>query len=96
MFLGYVAFFPSIFIPTFAYFSCVSGRPSRKGGNIFFFSFLTLGFCIVFVFISLLLYTIKSRLQVTTKCSSRHFGSFGPGHCSNVEDAIVNESDPFV
>ena len=63
MFVGYVAFFPSIFIPTFAYFSCVSGRPSRKGGNIFFFSFLTLGFCIVFVFISLLLYTIKSRLQ---------------------------------
>lgn len=63
MFLGYVAFFPSIFIPTFAYFSCVSGRPSRKGGNIFFFSFLTLGFCIVFVFISLLLYTTKSRLQ---------------------------------
>ena len=63
MFVGYVAFFPSIFIPTFAYFSCVSGRPSRKGGNIFFFSFLTLGFCIVFVFISLLLYTTKSRLQ---------------------------------
>ena len=63
MFVGYVAFFPFIFIPTFAYFSCVSGRPSRKGGNIFFFSFLTLGFCIVFVFISLLLYTIKSRLQ---------------------------------
>lgn len=62
--VGYVAFFPSIFIPTFAYFSCVSGRPSTKeGGNIFFFSFLTLGFCILFVFISLLLYTIKSRLQ---------------------------------
>lgn len=68
----------------------------RKEEIFFSFPFLTLGFFTVFVFISLLLYTIKSRLQVTTKCSSRHFGSFGPGHCSNVEDAIVNESDPFV